>query len=117
MLLDKLYAKGKLQVITTSPINVCYTELTSRNKCRDISRNKDLDINDIDEDYELDVEERDDGRTNIMIPAGKKCTLFRASGRPNFIINYKNIEIELSIESDIYGDGTDIDYFFDEITE
>lgn len=117
MLLDKLYAKGKLNVITTIPINICYTEDVSKSKCRDILRNKDLDINDIDDDYELDIEEKEDGRINIMIPADRKCILFRASARPNFIINYKNVEAELSVESDIAGDGTDIDYFFNELEE
>ena len=108
MIYDELLKKNKLKVKTIQPIIIYYKDSISHSECYDISRNKRLDIDDIDDSYELDILETDDS-IQVMIPRKAVCTLTR-SLNSDCTLTYKNIETDLSFDEEM-------EYFFEIIEE
>lgn len=107
MILNELIAKGKLTVRTIQPLIVYYKDNNSHSECYDRSRNKWLDIDDIDDSYGLDVMEESDDCVSVMIPEGRKCRISKSSPNVDCFLEYNNIELDLLFEDE------PIDSFFE----
>lgn len=110
MILDRLSREGKLSVHTTQPLIIYYKDQNSHSECWDKSRNKWLDVNDIDDSYELDIMDQSD-TISVMIPRGAKCILRKTTPNADCTVEYNNIETDLLFEDE------PIESFFEIIEE
>lgn len=111
MLLDVLNNKGKVDVFVTQPLCIYTKTSNSYSECWDIITNDNLELDNIDESYGLDLVETGD-RIDVYIPRNARCTLKKPSN-PNLdcTVVYKNIEC------DLYFEDEPIDTYFDIIEE
>lgn len=110
-LLNELRANRKMDVVTTQPVGIYTKTLTSYSNCWDILNNDNLELDNIDESYGLDVVELPD-RFDVYIPKGAKCVIIHGDN-PNVdcTIRYKNIECDLIFEDE------PIDSFFEPLND
>lgn len=111
MIKNDLLLKGKLEAKTTQPLIIYHKDLISHSECYDTAKNKWLDVNDIDESYELDIiENNDNDSVDVMIPKDRRVILRKPSNYDSdCLIEYKNIEVELMFEDE------PMDLFLEEI--
>ena len=100
-----------IKVITKLPICVFSKDLTSYSSCEDLLYHDQLDIDNIDDSYELDIVEYNE-RYDVYIPIDHCCTLYKTSN-PNYhcTLVYKNIKCDICFEDE------PIDNYFDVINE
>lgn len=111
MLLDALNSKGKLTVFVIQPLCIYTKTSNSYSECWDNLTNDNLELDNIDESYGLDLVETGD-RIDVYIPRNSRCILKKPSN-PNLdcTVEYKNIEC------DLYFEDEPIDMYFDVVEE
>ena len=113
MILEQLRHKNKLRVNLLQPLVILYKDLTASNTCWDMSLNKKLDVNDIDDSYGLDVVDPDGNDVvEVLIPKGATCVLEKTSSDVDCTVKYKNVECDLTFDN-----MDDVDCFFEVIDE
>ena len=106
MLLDELNRNGKLSVMTIQPMCIYTKTLDSYSICWDKFLDKELDIEDIDDSYGLEIEKRGDVLI-VYIPRNAKGTIKKTNPNADCTIFYKNIECDLVFEDE------PIDYYLE----
>lgn len=92
-----MFNKGdKFKVITTQPVCIYTQNMNFQSNCYDLELQKELDINDITDDYCLDIVDNA-GSLSVYIPKGMPCTV-TCNVPKEYSIIFKNIECELEIE-------------------
>ena len=99
-----LRENGYAKVTTMQPLFVYHKDLESETICYDISKGAEveLDINDIDDSYGLDVviNDTDPDNINVMIPTGVVAELrYVNKSGANILVKYKNIELFIDFEN------------------
>lgn len=107
MILKELEKHGKLRAITTQPFCIYTKTLNSYSVCWNNTTNNELNIDDIDDSYGLDIEERGD-TIYVYIPKNAICTLKKTSPNVDCTIIYKNIECDLVFDDDSINDYLEI---------
>lgn len=103
MILDELHSSDRhmLKVSLCQPFCIYSKKLESHSSCYDVTTNKELNIADIDDSYNLDICKEEDS-LSIFIPTTSICTLKLISDRNDieFEIYYGNIVCILSLDDD-----------------
>jgi len=99
MLLNELNKNGKIDVFTTQPLCIYTKTLSSYSECWNNITNTSLNVDDIDESYGLDIEDKGD-IINVYIPINARCVLKRTTPNVDCTIFYKNIECDLIFEDE-----------------
>ena len=90
MILEQLEQQNKLTVITKTK--------NSFSECFDSNTNSSLEIENIDDSYQLDIVDHDD-YIDVYIPRNAKCTLIK-NPQVDCTIKYKYIECDLVFEDE-----------------
>lgn len=110
MLLDVLNNKGKVDVFVTQPLCIYTKTPNSYSECWDNLTNDNLELDNIDDSYGLNLVETGDV-INVFIPRNARCILKKASPNVDCTVVYKNIECDLLFEDE------PIDTYFDAVDE
>lgn len=100
MIYEELQNNDIIEVYTTQPLCIYTKTNTSYSECFDTNYNDQLDIDNIDDSYQLEVIKNDD-RIDVFIPNGVKCSLKKASPNSDCLVIYKNIKCELVFDEPI----------------
>lgn len=99
MILNELNRNKQLRVITTQPLCIYTKTLHSYSACWNNATNNELNVDDIDDSYGLDIEERGE-IINVYIPRNAICTLKKTAPNVDCTIFYNNIECDLTFEEE-----------------
>ena len=109
MILEQLNHLDKITVITTQPLCI-YTKCNNvESECWDNETNSQLDINNIDDSYNLNVI-KDNERIDVFIPSNVTCILKKTNPNTDCTVIYKNIECDLLFEDEPIDNFFTIDY-------
>lgn len=109
MILDELNKNKKIDVYTTQALCIYSKDDISYSDCWDNNTNSELEIENIDDSYGLDIVESGN-RIDIYIPKNARCVLKHSPNiNSDCIVCYKNIECELVFEDE------PIDVYFEKI--
>lgn len=99
MILDELNKNGRLNVCAIQPLCIYTKTLNSYSVCWDNITNNELNVDNIDDSYGLDIEERGD-TINVYIPRNAKCVIKKTAPNVDCTVFYKNIECDLLFEDE-----------------